>query len=53
MLSAEFKIIFVGEIFSFWEFNLDILDLSSLIFCSAAKAFPPRTNVVIIFTLFW
>ena len=52
MLLAELKIIFVGEIYSSWAFNFNILVLSSLIFCSAAKAFPPRAEVVNISTLF-
>ena len=40
--TAEFKIVLVAEIFSFWMLSFVTLVLSSLIFCSAAKAFPPR-----------
>ena len=52
MLVAESKIIYVGEIFSFWAFIFDTLVLSSLIFCFAAKAFPSHIEVVNISTLF-
>ena len=39
ILIAEFKIIFLGEFFSFYAFSFDILVFSSLIFCSSAKGF--------------
>ena len=51
-VNSWIKIIFVGKLFSFCAFSFHILLFSSLIFYSAAKALPPRTDVVNISTLF-
>ena len=49
MLLVEFKIIFVGETFSLWAFNFDILVLSSPIFVLQQKlslhVFPKVVNI--------
>ena len=53
MFTVGFKVIVLGEIFSFWMFSFAALVLSSLIFCSATNAFPPRIEVVNISVLYW